>query len=88
MLSTCVLQVIIKHLRESGVFSSVIAEAWAKKNNASSRHEGFWESYSRRFGRMFESHATSGKVINVEKLKSGVVAPESSAPMVYKETAL
>nr|GMD48005.1 glycosyltransferase-like KOBITO 1 [Ipomoea batatas] len=45
--------VIIKHLRESGVFSSVIAEAWAKKNNNTSRHGGFWETYSRKFGPAF-----------------------------------
>nr|GMD41806.1 glycosyltransferase-like At2g41451 [Ipomoea batatas] len=53
--------VIIKHLRESGVFSSVIAEAWAKKNNNESRHGGFWETYSRKFGRLFGSHLTSWK---------------------------
>nr|GMD42983.1 glycosyltransferase-like At2g41451 [Ipomoea batatas] len=38
--------VIIKHLQESGVFSSVIAEAWAKKNNNASRHGGFWPLWS------------------------------------------
>nr|GMD44739.1 glycosyltransferase-like At3g57200 [Ipomoea batatas] len=40
------LRVIIKHLQESGVFSSVIAEAWAKKNNNASRHGGFWPLWS------------------------------------------
>ncbi|XP_019186645.1 PREDICTED: glycosyltransferase-like At2g41451 [Ipomoea nil] len=73
--------VIIEHLRESGVFSSVIAEAWAKKNNAS-RHGGFWGTYSRKFG----SHLmTSGKFINQGELKTRrKVAPES-APMEHAD---
>nr|GMD44741.1 glycosyltransferase-like At2g41451 [Ipomoea batatas] len=73
--------VIIKHLRESGVFSSVIAEAWAKKNNES-RHGGFWGTYSRKFGRLFGSHLTSGKFNNLGQLKSRKVSPEL-APMEH-----
>nr|GMD39831.1 glycosyltransferase-like At2g41451 [Ipomoea batatas] len=75
------LLVIIKHLRESGVFSSVIAEAWAKKNNES-RHGGFWGTYSRKFGRLFGSHLTSGKFNNLGQLKSRKVSPEL-APMEH-----
>nr|GLL36636.1 glycosyltransferase-like At2g41451 [Ipomoea trifida] len=73
--------VIIKHLRESGVFSSVIAEAWVKKNNES-RHGGFWGTYSRKFSRLFGSHLTSGKFNNLGQLKSRKVSPEL-APMEH-----